>query len=148
MDILLTVGDFHLKTIFLVDMLCKMLRGVDRAVLSAGTPKAEHQRCEASLHVPFHMMVGKLIHRLEEFYYLAVILQETDDGFVESRQLLIRLIASWIMSTATIEDISAAIAAGILRNALTVREAEDMNHERTFAVILREGRRTVQGLLS
>lgn len=144
MDILFTMGDLHLETIFLIDMLCKMLCGVDRTVLSAGTPETEHQRCEASLHVPLHMMIGKLVHWLEEFYYLTVILKEADDRLVESRQLLIRLIASGIMSAATVEDISSSIAAGILRDALTVREAEDMNHERPLAVILRECRRTIQ----
>lgn len=64
MNALLPMSYLHLDSILVVDMLSKMLGGVNRAVLTAGAPETEHQRRESALDVPFHMMVGKLINGL------------------------------------------------------------------------------------
>ena len=91
-------------------MLGKMLGRIDTTVLTARTAKAEHQRGEASLNISVDMMVGKAINTIEEGQYLAIILQESDDWLVETRQFLVWLVSAWVMGTATVEDITASIA--------------------------------------
>ena len=56
------------------------------------------------------MMVGKAINTIEEGQYLAIILLESDDWLVETRQFLVWLVSAGVMGAATIEDITASIA--------------------------------------
>lgn len=121
-----------------------MLGTVDGTVLTAGAAEAEHERREAALQIALDMVVGKLVYGFQELQNLTVVLKETDYRLVQSRQLLIRLVAPRVVGAATVEDISAAIAALILRNSFAIREAVDMYDERTFAVILRICCRTVE----
>ena len=133
---MLAVADAHLDAEFLVDMLSQMLGRIDGAMLTTRTAKAEHERGKATLDVAAHMVVGQLIDAVEEGEYLAVILKESDDRLVESRQLLVWLIASRVMGGTAVEDIAATIAALVLRNALGEREALDANHQRPLGIVL------------
>ena len=136
MDVLLAMGYLHLNAIFLIDVLCKVLCRIYGTVLAARTAEAKHQRGKATLHVTFYVVVGKLIDGLQELNNLTVILKEADNGLVKTRQLLVGLITTGVVRTPAIEDITTAITAWILRYALSVREAIDMNDQRTLAVIL------------
>ena len=142
-DVLFTVTDTHLDAELLVDMLCQMLGGIDATMLATGTAKAEHERCEAALDITAHMSIGQFIHAVEERQYLTIVLEEADDGFVETGQLLVRLVTARVMRRTAVEDIAAAIAALVLRNALGERETEDAHHQRTLCVVLRERGRTI-----
>ena len=108
-----------------MDVLGQMLGGVDGAVLSASASEAEHERGEAAFQIALHMGIGQLTDMVEEAQYLAVVLQELDDGSVQARQVLVLLIAPGVVGAAAVEDIAAAIAALVLRNAMLVAEAED-----------------------
>ncbi len=108
--LLFSMTDSHLDTELLMNMLGKMLGRIDTTVLTACTAEAEHQRGEASLNISVHMMVGKAINTIEEGQYLAIILQESDDWLVETRQFLVWLVSAGVMGAATIEDITASIA--------------------------------------
>ena len=124
---------------FLVYVFGEVLCGVDAAVLAAGTSEGEHQRCEAALYVACHVGIGQLVYRLKEGEYLTVILKESYHGFVETCQLLVWLIAPRVVGAAAVEDIAATVSALVLGDALVEREGEHLHHERTLAVILREG---------
>ena len=91
-------------------MLSKMLGRINTTMLPTSTAEAEHQRGEASLNISIDMMVGKAINTIEEGQYLAIILQESDDWLVETRQFLVWLVSAGVMGAATIEDITASIA--------------------------------------
>ena len=73
-DILFTVDDADFDAEFLVDMLGKMLSGVDTAVLTARTTETEHERGEATLDVTAHMGVGQFIDAIEEGENLTIVL--------------------------------------------------------------------------
>ena len=89
------------------------------------------------------MGIGQFIDRVEERQDLTVILKESDDRLVKSRQFLIRFIASGVMGTATVEDIAATVAALVLRDTLLIGEAEHLHHQRSLGVVAREGGRTI-----
>ena len=79
-------------------------------MLSTRTAETEHQVGEATLYVAFHMMVGQSVDRFEEVKYLAVILQKADDGLVQSREFLVRLVSPRVVCAPAVEDVSPAIA--------------------------------------
>ena len=134
--------DAHLDTKLLVDMLCQMLGGIHTAMLTTRTTEREHQRGKATLDIPSHMGIGEFIHRIEEGEDLTVVLQESDNGLIETRQFLIGFIAARIVCRTTIEHITATITTLVLGNSLAVREAEHLNHQRTLRVSGVEWKRT------
>lgn len=97
MDILFTMNDTNLYSKLIVDVFGQMLSAVDTTVLTACTAEREHKRREAALNVTTHMSVGQPVDALEERENLAIILKETDDGFVKSRKLLVRLITPGVV---------------------------------------------------
>jgi hypothetical protein len=109
-DALLSMANMHLDAELLVKMLCQMLSGIDTTVLSASTTETEHQGCEASLYVSAYMIVSQFVYAVKEGEDLTVVLKESDYGFIETGELLIRLVATRIMSTATVKYITSAIA--------------------------------------
>ena len=126
----------HLDAEFVVYMLCQMLCRVDAAMLSAGAAEREHKVGKSAVDIALHMSVSQLVHAFEEGKNLAVVLKESYHWLVESGEFLVWLIASWIVSRATVEYIASAIARSVLRYALTVREAEHTHSQRTLAVVL------------
>ena len=120
-------------------MLCQMLSGIHTAMLTARTTETEHQRGETTLDITVHVMIGKCIDMLQELENLTIILQESDDRFIQTRQFFIRLITTRIVSTSTIKDITATIARRIFRNTLFKGETIDSYYQRSLTVVLREG---------
>ena len=135
--------DAHLDAKLLMDMFGQMLCTIDRTVLTTRTAKAEHQTSEATLDITTYMGVGQLIDAIQERQYLTIVLQETDNGFVQTCQLLIRLITARVVRATAVEDIATTIAALILRNALGIREAIDAHHQRSLGIVLGERGRTI-----
>ena len=82
------------------------------------------------------MGIGQLIDAVEERQNLAIILQEADNRFVQTRQLFIRLIAAGVMGRTAVEDITTAIARLVLRNAFSIRETLDTHHQRALGIVL------------
>ena len=120
MDSLFAVNYLHFHSKFLVDMLAQVLGGIHTAVLASGASETEHQRGEATLDITAHMGISQLIHRVKEGEYLAVILKESDYRLVETSEFLIRLITSWIMSAAAVEDVSSAVARRVFGDSLAI----------------------------
>ena len=99
------MADLHFHAKLFVDMLCQMLSGIHTAMLTARTTETEHQRGETTLDITVHVMIGKCIDMLQELENLTIILQESDDRFVQTRQLLVRFITAWVMRASTVKDI-------------------------------------------
>ena len=91
------MADAHLDTEFLMDMLCQMLGGIDGAMLTARTTEAEHERGKATLDVAAHMVVSQFIDGVEEGQNLAIVFQESDNGLIQTRQLLIGLVTTRVV---------------------------------------------------
>ena len=112
-------------------------------MLAACASEGEHKVGESAVDISLYVCVGKLIYAVEEGEYLSVVLKEADDRLVQSGELLVRLVSTWIVSGTTVEDVATTIAGRILRNALAEREAEHSHTQRTLTVILGEGGRSV-----
>ena len=83
------MANMHFYAKLLVDMLRKMLGRIYTAMLTARATETELQGGESSLDITTYMMVCQRIDMIQELQYLSIILQETDDRLVQSRQLLI-----------------------------------------------------------
>ena len=142
-DALFTVADADLDAELLVDMFGEMLGGVDTAVLTTSATETEHQGGETALDITAHVGISEFIDAVEEGEDLTVVFEEADDRLVEARHLLIGLIAAWVVGTATVEHIAAAIATLILGDTLGRGETEHLDHQRPLGIILREGGRSV-----
>ena len=121
---LFPMAHMHFDAEFLVYMLCKVLCRIDAAMLSACASEAEHQVGESARDVALHVGVGKLVDAFKEGEYLAVVLKESYYRFVETRELLVRLIASGVVGGAAVEHIAATVARLVGRDSLAIGEAE------------------------
>ena len=120
MNILLPVEDAHLDAELVVDMLSEMLGRIDGTVLTTRTAEREHQRGKATLDISAHMGIGEFIDRIEEGQDFTVVLQESDDRLIESRQFLVGFISAWVMGATTVKDVASTIATLILGDTLAV----------------------------
>lgn len=107
---LLTMADIHLYTELLVDVFGEMLGRINAAVLASCASEGEHQVGESAVDIALYVCVGKLVYAVEEGEYLSVVLKEADDGLVQSGELLVRLVSTWIVGGTTVEDVASAIA--------------------------------------
>ena len=137
------MADLHFHAKLFVDMLCQMLGRIHTAMLTTRATETEHQRGKTSLDISVHVMIGKCIDMLQELENLTIILQESDHRFIQARQLLVRLITTWIVSASTVKDITATIARRIFRNTIFKGEAVDSHYKRSLAVILGECCRSI-----
>ena len=103
MNVLLTVTDAHLNAELIVDMLSEMLGGIDGTMLTTRTAEREHQRGKATLDISAHVGISELIDRIEEGQDFTVVLQESDDRLIESRQFLVGFITAGVMGATTVK---------------------------------------------
>ena len=108
--------------VFIVKVLGQVLGAIDRTVLAASTAESHLEVGEVALDKALHVMVDKGIDGLKEGEYLAVLLEEVDDGLVQAREGLVLLVLTGVVSTAAVEDIPAAVAGFIHRNTALKRE--------------------------
>ena len=108
-NILLPMTDAHFYAEFLMNMFSQVLGRIDTSMLTTRAAKREHQRRKATLDITTHMGIGQFVDTVKEGQNFAVILQETDDRLIQSRQLLIRIITSGVMRTTAIEHIPSPI---------------------------------------
>ena len=145
-DALFAMAEAYLYAKFLVNMLGQMLGTIHATMLTARTAETEHQVGKAALQVSLDMSVGQLIYTLEEGENLAIILEETDNRLVDTGKFLVRLVSTGVVRATAVEDIAAAIAAGILGDTLAEGETEDAYHQGTLAIVTTEGGRSVLGM--
>ena len=133
--------DFYSK--LLIEMLCKVLCGIDAPMLASCTSKGKHQIRKPSLQITGHMRVGQPIHTVKKGQYFTIIFQKSDNGFIQSCKILVWLVPSRIMGTATIKDISPSISRFIFRYTFPVRKTEYPDDQWSFSIISGESGRTI-----
>ena len=112
-----------------------MLSRINAAMLPAGTAKAYHEMRETAFDEAFGMMFAQRSDMTEEFKYFTVFFKEINDFAVEPRLVFVGFVSARIVRAATIEHISSAIAARIVRNAFFVTETHDRNGQRSLIFI-------------
>lgn len=118
----------NVDVVFLMQMFRQVLCRIDTAMLPARTSEGEHQVGETTFHVTLHVEVGQLINAFEELKNFAILLKELNHWGVQTREFFVGLIFPWVVRGATIEYVSASVAATIGWNAaLLVGETEHTN---------------------
>ena len=97
------------------------------AVLSAGAAEADRQIGEAAFHVALHGSVDKGVGMLQEYGYLAVVFQEADNGFVQSREGFVTLVLAGVVHSAAVEDKTSTVARRIFGDAFLVGKAHHLD---------------------
>ena len=113
------------NAVFIVKVFREVLGAIDGAVLAASTAESHLEVGEVALDKALHVMVDKGIDGLKEGEYLAVLLEEVDDGLVQAREGLVLLVLARVVSSTAVEDIPAAVAGGIFRSSLLKGERVD-----------------------
>ena len=106
---------FDFNIIFIVQVFCEVLGTIDRAVLPARTTERHLQVCEIALYIPLHMMIDQCINGVQEGQYLTVLLQEIDDGLIQTGHLLVFFVPTRVVSRTAVEDITASVSGFIGR---------------------------------
>ena len=109
-DVLLTMCDTYLNSEFTVDMLCKVLCGINAAVTPSGTSEREHEVGESAVDEALDMEVGKSVNTFKELENLSVLLKEVDYRLVKSCQRLVLVISSGVVGASAVEHIPASVA--------------------------------------
>ena len=87
--------DFH--GVFRHQVLGEVLSAVGGAVLAAGAAETDLQVREAALEEALHVRIDQSIHVVQETEDFPILLEELDDGRIQSGQLLEPLILPGIM---------------------------------------------------
>ena len=102
-----------------------MFGTIDGTMLPTGTTKRHLEISEVALDEALHVMVYEMTNGIQEREDLAVLLEELDDGLVQTGQGLVLLILTRIMGTAAIEDVTASVTRFVYRKPLLKREGAD-----------------------
>lgn len=97
-------------TVFLFQMLCQMFGTIDGTMLTAGTAEGDLEVGEVAFDEALDMMIHKGIDGVQEGEDLAVLLEEVDDGLIESGEGLILLIFARVVGRTAVEDVTASVA--------------------------------------
>ena len=124
--VLFTVDNVNTYVVFLVQVLCQVLRTIDRAVLPARTSEGHLQVRELTLNIPLHMMINECIDGVQEGQNLTVFLQKIDDGLIQTGHLLVFFVPTRVVSRTAVEDITASVSGFIYGKSLLKREG--VNH--------------------
>ena len=84
MDTPLTMDEVDGNGVFGMEMFGKLLGAIDGAMLTAGAPESDLEVGEVPFEESLHMMVNKSIDGDKESENLAVLLEEVDNGLIES----------------------------------------------------------------
>ena len=73
---------------------------------------------------------------LQEYGYLAVVFQEADNGFVQSREGFVTLVLAGVVHSAAVKDETSSVARGIFGDTFFVGKAGDFHHEATLLQVV------------
>ena len=121
----LAVNKMNSNVILLFQVLSQVLGAIDGTVLTAGATERHLQVGEIALDEPLHVMVDKGIDGFQEGEYLAVLLEEVDDGLIQAREGFVLLVLTRVMGRTAVEHIPATVTGFIDRNAALKREGVD-----------------------
>jgi hypothetical protein len=84
---------------------------IDGAMLATGAAEGDLEVGEAAFEEALDVMIYQPVNRLQETENLAVGFEEVDDGLVEPGEGFVLVILTGVVSRATIEDVTASVAA-------------------------------------
>ena len=109
-DTLLTMNEAHFDAKFPTEVLGQVLGRINASMLSASASKTEHEVCESTLDISRHMSISQTKYGFQKKRDLSVFFQKTNDGGIQSRQVLVVFIATGIVGATAIEHVSPTIA--------------------------------------
>lgn len=115
-------------SVFLVEVLSQMFGTIDGTMLTAGTAEGDLEVGEVALDETLDMMIHKGIDGVQEGEDLAVLLEEVDDGLIESGEGLVLLVFARVVGRTAVEDVTASVTGIVGRDAFF--EGERINRDR------------------
>ena len=103
-------------------MLRKMFGAINRTMLPAGTAKGHLKMGKVTFDIALYMMVNERIDGVKEGEYLAVILEEVDDGLIKACKGLILFVFTRVVGTTAVKNITAAVTGFVKGYAAFKRE--------------------------
>ena len=103
-------------------MLCQMFGTIDGTMLTAGTAEGDLEVGEVTFDEALDMMIHKGIDGIQESEDLTVLLEEVDDGLIESGKGLVLLVFARVVGRTAVEDVTASVAGIIYGKTLLKRE--------------------------
>ena len=104
---------------------CHLLSAVDRSMLAASATEGDLEAGEVTFHVFLHALSYEGFRMVEKLVDGGFALQELDDGTVFARVSLVFGVASGIGQCSAVEDETATVARGVLRETTLVAETAD-----------------------
>ena len=98
---------------------------VDRAVLTAGAAEGDLKVGEITFLVFFNALTHDGFHMVEKQVDGGLLLQKFDDGTILAGVGFVFGIAAWVGQRTTVEDETAAVAGGVVRETFLETERED-----------------------
>ena len=98
---------------------------VDRAVLTAGAAEGDLKVGEITFLVFFNALAHDGFHMVEKQVDGGLLLQKLDDGTILAGVGFVFGIAAWVGQRTTVEDETAAVAGGVVRETFLETERED-----------------------
>lgn len=91
-------------------MLCR----INRTVLTTCASKANHQVCETTIQIALYGSIDDFINGIKEGSYFTLFFQESNDGFIQSGEMIVSFVFTRVINGPAVEYKSAAIAGGIV----------------------------------
>ena len=96
-------------------------------MLTACTTETYHEICEFTLDKTLYVSINEFVGIVEEFEYLAIVLEEFDDLFVKTCKMLIMLVFARIVDGTTVEHITTTVACHIVWNTFFIGKTIDFD---------------------
>ena len=112
------MNQVHSHGIFRHQVLGEVLGAVGGTVLAASAAETDLQMRKTALQETLHMGIDQTIDMVQKAEDLPVLLQELDDGRIQSGQLLEPLVLPRIVHRPAVEHIPAPVPGSILWDAL------------------------------
>ena len=102
--------EVHFYAEFFVDMFCHMLGTIDGTMATACAAEGYLQMSKTSMDVSSNVEINEFIDTIKEDEDFTIFLEEVDDRLVKSCERLVFVVATRIVGTSTVEDITTTIA--------------------------------------
>lgn len=107
-------------------------------MLPTGTAEGYHKVGETAVDVALNCSVDEGVAVVKEGEDFAILLEEVDDLAVEPGEGLVTLVLTGVVDGSAVEDVTAAIAGGVVGDAFFVGETHDADGEESLGLVGRE----------
>ena len=117
---------FYFHFVFVSQMSCQRISGINASVLSAGAAKVYRQIGKAPFDIFFHRNINKVKHTIEKSLHFGLTFEEFHYRFISAVIFFVFSIAARVFYSPAVKNKTATITAGIVGNSFPVRKAANL----------------------